>query len=99
MFSTGFQSIFLIVVAALWLGAIWRWRHTPESHPDFRARRDVARFLFAFLLTLAVVLVRSGLSVNSTGFWVSSVVLLLLSIIVLTFVWRLFNAYRQIDTK
>jgi hypothetical protein len=101
VFSTTFQSIFLAIVAALLVGALVRWRRTPEAHPDYAARADVARLLGAFVLGQILVLVRSRLEPGSPvapkppGFWICSVALLPVVVAVLFYVRRLFGAYRQ----
>jgi hypothetical protein len=104
VFSTGFQSVFMGVVAALLLGSLVRWRRTPTSHPDFGVRGDMTRLLLAFLIGQGIMLVRSqflpkasGEWPNATGFWICSAALLPVVIAVLTLVLRLFNAYRHPD--
>jgi hypothetical protein len=95
VFSTGFQVLFLAIVAALFLGALVRQRRTPESHPDFRARGDMTRLLFVFLIGQGIILARSRFPATSQGFWLCSAALLPVVIIVVTLVLRLFNAYRH----
>ena len=104
MFSTGFQIFFMALIAALFLGSIARWRRTSESHPDFRARGDVTRLLFVFLIGQGLLLARSrflpdatGAWPNPMGFWICSAALLPVVIAVLALVLRLFTAYRHPD--
>ena len=101
MFSPTFQSIFLAIVAVLFVGALVRWRRTPETHPDYAARGDVTRLLGIFVLGQILVLVRTRLEPSSPvapkppGFWICSVALLPVVVAALFYVRRLFGAYRQ----
>lgn len=95
MFSPLFQIVFLTLVAFLLTGAVVRWRRTPDTHPDYRARGDVMRLLLVFLIGQGIVLARAFLPANSPGFWVCSLALLPIVIAVVYFLLRLLRIYRE----
>ncbi len=90
-----FEVASLGIVAGLLLVAVIRWGRTPETHPDHAARRDMTRLLALVLAGELGAIARDRLVPLTPGYWLLSVVLLLVIVGVLAYIRRLLDAYRQ----
>lgn len=89
------QGALFIVIAALMLLAVARWANTPATHPDRRARGDMAGLFTLTLIGQVGALARARFPFGSTGFWVCSAALLPLALIGLFLLHRLLRTYRD----
>lgn len=94
-----FQLAFLIVAAVGLLIALIRWARTPENDPENGPRGDMARLLALVALAIVGDAIRSRFFLRSVGFWISSVLLVFVVVLILLLVRRLMTAYRGTGTK
>ena len=98
MSDMAFHLVFLGLVAVLLGVAYIRWNKTPAWDDEHAARGDMVRLLLAVLIGLVGATLRTRLPLGSVGFWICTLLLLPVAVVVLFYIRRLFGAYRQSNT-
>ncbi len=90
-----FQFCFLVLCTLGWIGSLIRLQQTSESHPDWKARREVCYLSVLLLISSGLVVLRERFPNPSLGYWLLNLCLLPAVVGIVMKVLHLLRQYRH----